>query len=224
MKSLKWLLVVTSAIVALILASCAPGILPIASVTQNIVEVTAEATDSNLLNLAGWCESKPNILMLWYDLDLDDQPTGFTNRSEVFSGGAAADKNVYLNNEYVENYGTTVLDTIKSTITDEASKTTFNGNLILYLRARDLLGTSWDLIIGETGQTKVTVTNYVLVEFQRQGSVYKVTKVQVGGDWQNFSVPKDKSWDEIGTKGFAFFRIDNDNGKVVDARVIYPQR
>jgi major membrane immunogen (membrane-anchored lipoprotein) len=67
----------------------------------------------------------------------------------------------------------------------------------------------------------VEVTNYVLVEFQKQGSVYKVTKVQVRGEWQNFSVPKNKSWDEIGTKGFAFFRIDD--GKVVDARVIYPK-
>jgi hypothetical protein len=172
-----------------------------------------------LLNLAGWCESKPNILMLWYDFD--DKPTGFTERSTVFSD-AAADKNVYLNNVYVENYGTTDLNTIENKITIEASKTTFNGNLILYLRADNLFGTSWDLIIGENRRTKATITTYVLVEFQRQGSVYKVTNVQVGGDWQNFSVPKDKSWNEIGTKGFAFFRIAGD--KVVDARVIYPQR
>ena len=218
MKNFKWFLTVTSAIVALILTSCAPGILPIASVTQNIVEVTAEATDSNLLNLAGWCKSKPNILMLWYDRA--NQPTGFDSRSRVFSP-AETDKNVYLNNVYVGNYGTTVLGTIEGTI--EASKTTFNGTLILYLRADDLLGTSWDLIIGEAGQTRVVeFTNYVLVEFQKQGSVYKVTKVQVGGEWQNFSVPKNKSWDEIGTKRFAFFRIDY--GKVVDARVIYPEQ
>ncbi len=218
MKNFKWFLTVTSAIVALILASCAPGILPIASVTQNIVEVTANSTDNDLLDLASWCESK-GILMLWYDFD--DQPTGFTNRSAVFSGGAAADKNVYLNNVYVGNYGTT-LDTIIDTIEAEASETTFSGNLILYLRADDLLGTSWDLIIGEAGQTRVVeVTNYVLVEFQKQGSVYKVTKVQVVGEWEDFAVPKDKSWDEIGTKGFAFFKIVNDI--VVDARVIYPQ-
>ena len=216
MKNFKWFLTVTSAIVALILASCAPGILPIASVTQKIVEVTAEATDSNLLNLAGWCKSKPNILMLWYDLA--NQPTGFDSRKEVFLP-LPTDKNVYLNNEYVGNYGTTVLGTIEGTI--EASKTTFNGTLILYLRADDLLGTSWDLIIGENGQTKVARTNYVLVEFQKQGSVYKVTKVQVVGEWEDFAVPKDKSWDEIGTKGFAFFKIVNDI--VVDARVIYPQ-
>jgi len=217
MKSLKWLLVVTSAIVALILASCAPGIRTIASVTQNIVEVTANSTDTNLSNLASWCGSN-DILMLWYDLD--DQPTGFASRRDVFSH-AETDKNVYLNNVYVGNYGTTDLDTIKATI--EASKTTFSGTLILYLRADDLLGTSWDLIIGENGQTKVTVTNYVLVEFQRQGSVYKVTKVQVGSNWQNFSVPKDMRLTDIQTKGFAFFRIDDD--KVVDARVIviYPQ-
>ena len=218
MKNFKWFLTVTSAIVALILTSCAPGILTIASVTQNIVEVTANSTDDDLSNLASWCDSN-GILMLWYDFD--DQPTGFTNRSAVFSGGAAADKNVYLNNEFVGNYDTDDLNTIISTI--NASKTNFNGNLILYLRADDLLGTSWDLIIGENGQTKVVeVTNYVLVEFQKQGSVYKVTKVQVGGKWQDFTVPKNKSWDEIGTKGFAFFKIDDD--KVVDARVIYPQR
>ncbi|WP_448516731.1 hypothetical protein [Pseudothermotoga sp.] len=216
MKSLKWFLVVTSAIVALILTSCAPGILTISSVTQNIVEVTANSTDTNLSNLASWCDSKPDILMLWYDFD--DQPTGFTNRSTVFSVNAA-DKNVYLNNEFVGNYGTADLDTIKNTI--NASKTTFSGTLILYLRADDLLGTRWDLFIGEAGQTKVTVTNYVLVEFQRQGSVYKVTKVQVGSNWQNFTVPKDMTLTDIQTKGFAFFRIDDD--KVVDARVIYPQ-
>ena len=216
MKSLKWFLIATSAIVALILVSCAPLPSIIPSVTQNIVEVTANSTDTNLLNLASWCDSKPDILMLWYDFA--NQPTGFTNRSLVFSVNAA-DKNVYLNNEFVGNYGTDGLDRIKNII--NASKTTFDGTLILYLRADDLLGTSWDLIIGEAGQTKVTVTNYVLVEFKREGSVYKVTKVQVGSNWQNFTVPKDMTLTDIETKGFAFFRIDDD--KVVDARVIYPQ-
>ncbi|WP_448523043.1 hypothetical protein [Pseudothermotoga sp.] len=219
MKSLKWLLIVTAAIVAFILTSCAPGILTIPSVTQNIVEVTANSTDTDLLNLASWCNSKSDLLMLWYDFD--NQPTGFTNRSLIFSD-AAADKNVYLNNEFVGNYGTTDLNTIKDTI--NASKTTFSGTLILYLRADNLLGTSWDLFIGEAGQTKVTVTtNYVLVEFKREGSVYKVTNVQAAGDWQNenFTVPKNMTLTAIGTKGFAFFRIDDD--KIVDARVIYPQ-
>jgi hypothetical protein len=188
-------------------------------VTQNIVEVTANSTDTDLSDLASWCYSK-GILMLWYDRD--NQPDGFASRTDVFSG-STADKNVYLNNVYVGNYGINDREAIKATIEAEASKTTFNGNLILYLRANDLLGTSWDLIIGENGQTKVVeVTNYVLVEFQKQGSVYKVTKVQVGSNWQNFSVPKNKSWDEIGTKDFAFFKIADD--KVVDARVIYPKQ
>jgi hypothetical protein len=84
MKNLKWLLVVTSAIVALILTSCAPGILTIASVTQKIVEVTANSIDTDLSNLASWCDSK-DILMLWYDFD--NQPTGFDSRKDVFSGG-----------------------------------------------------------------------------------------------------------------------------------------
>jgi hypothetical protein len=128
------------------------------------------------------------------------------------------DKNVYLNNVFVGNYDTDDLETIKNTI--NASKTTFSGTLILYLRADNLLRTSWDLIIGENGQTRVVeVTNYVLVEFQKQGTVYKVTKVQVGGDWQNFTVPKDMTLMDIQTKRFAFFRIDD--GIVVDARVIY---
>ena len=214
MKSLKWFLIATSAIVALILVSCAPLPSIISSVTQNIVEVTANSTDTNLSDLASWCDSK-DILMLWYDFD--NQPTDFTDRSRVFSVNAA-DKNVYLNNEFVGNYADG-LGTIINTI--DASKTTFDGTLILYLRADDLLGTSWDLIIGEAGQTKVTVTNYVLVEFKREGSVYKVTKVQVGSNWQNFTVPKDMTLTDIETKGFAFFRIDDD--KVVDARVIYPK-
>jgi len=219
MKNFKWFLTVTSAIVALILTSCAPGILTIASVTQNIVEVTANSTDTDLSNLASWCDSE-GILMLWYDRD--NQPTGFRDRNSVFSGGAEDDKNVYLNNVYVGNYGTTVLNIIIGTIEAEASNTTFNGNLILYLRADDLLRTSWDLIIGENGQTKVTNTTYVLVEFREEGSVYKVTKVQVVGKWKNFSVPKDMTLMDIQTKGFAFFKIVNDI--VVDARVIYPKQ
>jgi hypothetical protein len=215
MKNLKWLLVVTSAIVALILTSCAPGILLIPSVTENIVEVTANSIDTDLSNLASWCRSN-DILMLWYDFD--NQPTGFDSRKDVFSGSTATDKNVYLNNVFVGNYDTDDLETIKNTI--NASKTTFSGTLILYLRADNLLRTSWDLIIGENGQTRVVeVTNYVLVEFQKQGTVYKVTKVQVGGDWQNFTVPKDMTLMDIQTKRFAFFRIDD--GIVVDARVIY---
>jgi len=219
MKNFKWFLTVTSAIVALILASCAPGILTIASLTQNIVEVTANSTDTDLSNLASWCDDSKDILMLWYDRA--NQPNGFDSRNEVFSH-AGTDKNVYLNNEFVGNYGINGWKAIRDTINVNASNTTFNGTLILYLRADDLLRTSWDLIIGEVRQKVVTPTSYVLVEFQKQGSVYKVTKVQVGGEWQNFSVPKNKSWDEIGTKGFAFFKIDNDNHKVVDARVIYP--
>ena len=215
MKSLKWFLIATSAIVALILVSCAPLPSIISSVTQNIVEVTANSTDTDLSNLASWCDSKPDILMLWYDFD--NQPTGFTNRSLVFSVNAA-DKNVYLNNEFVGNYDMTDLNTIKSTI--DASKTTFSGTLILYLRADDLLGTSWDLIIGEAGQTKTTVTNYVLVEFKREGGVYKVTNVQAGGDW-NFNLPNNMTLTDIQIKGFAFFRINDD--KVEDARVIYPK-
>jgi hypothetical protein len=81
MKNFKWFLTVTSAIVALILTSCAPGILTIASVTENIVEVTANSTDTDLSNLASWCRSK-GILMLWYDFD--DQPDGFDSRSMSF--------------------------------------------------------------------------------------------------------------------------------------------
>jgi len=215
MKSLKWFLIVTAAIVAMILVSCAPLPSIIPSVTQNIVEVTANSTDTNLLNLASWYDSNPDILVLWYDFD--NQPTGFTDRSLVFSVNAA-DKNVYLNNEFVGNYGTDGLDRIKNII--NASKTTFDGTLILYLRADDLLGTSWDLIIGEYGQTRV-LTNYVLVEFKREDSVYKVTKVQVKGEWQKFTVPKDMTLTDITNKGFAFFRINDD--KVVDARVIYPK-
>ncbi len=98
-----------------------------------------------------------------------------------------------------------------------------SGSLILLLRAQDLLGTVYDLIIGEDGQTKVAVTNYVLVEFEEIDStnhVYKVSKVQVNQDWKNFTVPKNISVIDLANKGFAFFRIDDD--KVVDARVIYP--
>ncbi len=213
MKGAKLWLILTAVAVALILVGCGPLTLTISSITQNIVEVTANATDTNLEALAEWCDSKSNILMLWYDFD--NQPNGFNYRNGIFQI-AAADKNVYLNNEYVGNYGTTSLSTIESTI--NSSATTFNGTLIMYLKSNDLLGTSWDLIIGEGNETKVANTNYVLAEFEKIDSkVYKVTLVQAGGDWRTFTVPKDIS---ITNKGFAFFRIDDD--KVVDARVIYP--
>ncbi|MEJ5228947.1 MAG: hypothetical protein WHT65_03005 [Pseudothermotoga sp.] len=218
MKGVKLWLVGVALVVVLILVSCAPGNRTISSVAHNVVEVTANIKDTNLENLANWCDSK-NILMLWYDYD--NQPTGFTERSIVFET-TAADKSVYLNNEFVENYATTGLTTIQATI--NSSITNLSGTLTLYLRADDLLGTQWDLVIGESGQTKaVAITNYVLVEFEEidtTNHVYQVTKVQVGGDWNNFTVPKDIPLSNLANKGFAFFRIDDD--KVVDARVIYP--
>lgn len=219
MKGVKLWLVGVALVVVLILVSCAPGNRTISSVAHNVVEVTANIEDTNLENLANWCDSK-NILMLWYDYD--NQPTEFTARSIVFET-TAADKSVYLNNEFVENYATTGLTTIQATI--NSSITNLSGTLTLYLRADDLLGTQWDLIIGEDGQTKLAITNYVLVEFEEidtTNHVYKVTKVQVDQNWQNLDTTglKDIPLSNLANKGFAFFRIDDD--KVVDARVIYP--
>jgi len=212
MKVLKWSLLIAALVSILILSSCGSitGIKP--SLAHNIVEVTANNVDSNLTQLASWCYTE-QILMLWYDLN--PQPTGFSERINSFQP-LATDKNVYLNNEFVGNYDLPNLDQIKLTI--NASKTTFSGTLIMYLRMNSSL--TWDLYIGEDEQTKA-ITNYVLVEFQEidtTNHVYQVTKVQVRGEWDKLDVPKNMS--SITNKGFAFFKIQDD--KVVDARVIYP--
>lgn len=203
-------------VLALLLVSCAP-VNPIkSSLAQHIVEVTANNTDFNLQNLANWCYNN-DILMLWYDFD--QQPTGFTGRTQIF-GQTPADKNVYLNNIYVGNYDFQPLTSIQNTIQASITNLALSGSLILYLKAKDPLGTSWDLILGEGTETKA-ITNYVFVEFQAvdaSNKVYKVTKVQSSGNWKNFYIPKGIT--DISSKGFAFFRIDDD--VVVDARVIYP--
>lgn len=217
MKGFKWWLLTSAVIVVLLIVGCVPGNPTIASTSQHIVEVTANATDNDLLNLASWCGQ--DKLMLWYDFD--DQPNGFGDRNGIFGIGAA-DKNVYADNQYAGNFGTDNLDTVQDSITSLTGGS-LTGTLILYLRAKDLLGTAYDLIIGESGQTKVVQANYVLVEFEKIDStnhLYKVNKVQAGDEWNNFTVPKDISSTELSNKGFAFFRIDDD--KVVDARVIRP--
>lgn len=219
MKGVKWWILLLGALFLSVLISCGPTYPTISSVAHHVVEVTANDNDNNLKNLASWCDTN-NILMLWYDFD--NQPQGFSDREDVFSG-AAADKNVYADNKYIDNYTATSTVLVENEIDEYVSSNNLSGSLILLLRAQDLLGTVYDLIIGEDGQTKVAVTNYVLVEFEEIDStnhVYKVSKVQVNQDWKNFTVPKNISVIDLANKGFAFFRIDDD--KVVDARVIYP--
>lgn len=219
MKGVKWWILLLGALLLSVLISCGPTYPTISSVAHHVVEVTANDNDNNLKNLASWCDTN-NILMLWYDFD--NQPQGFSDRNTVFSD-AAADKNVYIDNQFIDNYDTTNLDDVTTAINNYVISNNLSGSLILLLRAQDLLGTVYDLIIGEDGQTKVAVTNYVLVEFEEIDStnhVYKVSKVQVNQDWKNFTVPKNISVIDLANKGFAFFRIDDD--KVVDARVIYP--
>jgi len=220
MKGVKWWILLLGALFLLVLISCGPTYPPISSLAHHVVEVTANDNDNNLKNLASWCDDTKNILMLWYDFD--NQPQGFSDREVVFSR-AAADKNVYIDNQFIDNYDTTNLDDVTTAINNYVISNNLSGSLILLLRAQDLLGTVYDLIIGEDGQTKVAVTNYVLVEFEEIDStnhLYKVSKVRVDQDWKNFTVPKNISVTDLANKGFAFFRIDDD--KVVDARVIYP--
>ncbi|WP_028843427.1 hypothetical protein [Pseudothermotoga elfii] len=219
MKGVKWWILLLGALFLLVLISCGPTYSTISSLAHHVVEVTANDNDSDLKDLASWCDTK-NILMLWYELD--NQPQGFNDRNAVFSG-AAADKNVYTDNQFIANYGTTSLNGVETAINNYVSNNNLSGSLILLLRAQDLLGTVYDLIIGEDGQTKAAITNYVLVEFEEIDStnhLYKVSKVRVDQDWKNFTVPKNISVTDLANKGFAFFRIDDD--KVVDARVIYP--
>ncbi|GAB4313357.1 hypothetical protein [Pseudothermotoga sp.] len=213
MKGVKFWLFAIATVAVLAMVGCGPMIPIKSSFAHNVVEVTANVVDDDLEDLASWCDGK-NILMLWYDFD--SQPAGFGDRDDVFSGSPVADKNVYIDNQYAGNYDIETIETIENSINN--LKVSLSGTLILYLKANDLLGTSWDLIIGEDNETKA-ITNYVLVEFEVDSTgVYKVTKVQVNGEWENLSVPKNIT--DITNKGFAFFRIDDD--KVVDARVIYP--
>ncbi|MFN3283957.1 MAG: hypothetical protein ACK40Q_06965 [Pseudothermotoga sp.] len=218
MKDFKWWLLTLAVMVVLLVVGCLPGNPIITSSTLHIVEVTANSTDNTLLNLAFWCYEN-NRLMLWYDFDA--QPQGFNDRALIFAT-SAADKNVYADNKYAGNLGTDNLSTVEATITSLTGGS-LNGELILLLKAKDLLETEYDLIIGESGETKVVQTNYVLVEFEKIDStkhLYKVTKVQAGGEWTNFNVPKNIPREDLSKKGFAFFRIDGD--EVVDARVIRP--
>ncbi|HPP71238.1 MAG TPA: hypothetical protein PLK95_11010, partial [Pseudothermotoga sp.] len=142
MKGVKWWILLLGALFLLVLISCGPTYPPISSLAHHVVEVTANDNDSDLKDLASWCDTK-NILMLWYELD--NQPQGFNDRNAVFSD-AAADKNVYTDNQFIANYGTTSLNGVETAINNYVSNNNLSGSLILLLRAQDLLGTVYDLI------------------------------------------------------------------------------
>ncbi|HPP71235.1 MAG TPA: hypothetical protein PLK95_10995, partial [Pseudothermotoga sp.] len=143
MKGVKWWILLLGALFLLVLISCGPTYPPISSLAHHVVEVTANDNDNNLKNLASWCDDTKNILMLWYDFD--NQPQGFSDREVVFSR-AAADKNVYIDNQFIDNYDTTNLDDVTTAINNYVISNNLSGSLILLLRAQDLLGTVYDLI------------------------------------------------------------------------------
>ena len=219
MKKYVW--IISVAMLALLLFSCAPGVLTITSINAFLVEVTADSVDQSVKNLFTSCESytTPTVRMLFYNLD--NPPTGFSDRNTVFSLSApATDKAVYALNQYKGLCGagiSDVSDLEDGSATDPRNYTP-TANLTFYLRANDLLGLSWTMVVDDKAKSKTSITNYVLAEFEVKDDVYSVTEVQVAGDISNLTLPTNIT--DL-SKGYALFRIDDDI--VVDCQVIEPQ-
>ena len=214
MKKYVW--IISVAILALLLFSCAPGVLTITSINAFLVEVTANSVDQSVKDLFTSCESytTPTVRMLFYNLT--DQPTGFSDRNTVFSA-AASDKAVYALNQYEGQCGPTDISDVSDLGTDPSTYTP-TANLTFYLRANDPLGLSWTMVVDDKAKSKAAITNYVLAEFEEKDDVYSVTEVQVVSDISNLTLPTNIT--DL-SKGYALFRIDD--GTVVDCEVIVPQ-
>jgi len=213
MKKYVW--IISVAILALLLFSCAPGVLTITSINAFLIEVTANSVDQDVKDLFTSCGNytTPAVKMLFYNLT--DQPTGFSDRNTVFSA-AASDKAVYALNQYEGQCGTNISDV--SDLGTDPSTYTPTANLTFYLRANDPLGLSWTMVVDDKAKSKAAITNYVLAEFEEKDDVYSVTEVQVVSDISNLTLPTNIT--DL-SKGYALFRIDD--GTVVDCEVIVPQ-
>ena len=219
MKKYVW--IISVAMLALLLFSCAPGVLTITSINAFLVEVTANSVDQDVKDLSTSCESytTPTVRMLFYNLD--NPPTGlFPDRNDVFDGGTATDKAVYALNQYKGLCGAGISDVsdLEDGSSTDPSTYTPTANLTFYLRANDPLGLSWTMVVDDKAKSKLSRTNYVLAEFEEKDDVYSVTEVQVAGDISNLTLPTNIT--DL-SKGYAFFKIVNDI--VVDCEVIEPQ-
>ena len=220
MKKYVW--IISVAMLALLLFSCAPGVLTITSINAFLVEVTANSVDQSVKDLFTSCESytTPTVRMLFYNLD--NPPTGlFPDRNEVFDGGTATDKAVYALNQYKGLCGagiSDVSDLEDGSATDPRNYTP-TANLTFYLKPNDPLGLSYTMVVEDKAKSKGIVNvNYILAEFEVKDDVYSVTEVQVEDDISNLTLSTNIT--DL-SKGYAFFRIDDDI--VVDCQVIEPQ-
>lgn len=216
---MKWklFLMVTGVIVALIVASCAPlTAVPKIGVPMNIVEAGV-VRDELLEDLASWVSNlATDTVLFWY-------PSTQLFSDRGIGSVASTDKLVFLNNESVGDYtSTTNLQDTKDQIQLWLKPTgDLSGNLKLKLEPDDLLGTTWDLVIGVGTGTKIAPTpdeGYVLVQFIKENNLYKVVSAELKADWKDLTVPKNIPQNQL--KGYAFFKIEN--GEITAALVIEP--
>ncbi len=212
MRKAKILFFLAAAVLILIVASCGSiVVLPKYGIPLNIVEAGEIWDEALLKELASFCDgirSDKAAVMLYYEGAL------FSDR------GLGGPTEVYLNGEDVGGYSNdTELSNTKNQILNWLKPVSnLEGNLTLKLVPNDLLGTTWDLVIGEAGATKAAVTNYVLVEFENRSGVYAVTNVQIKGNFGDVNPPKNIPASQL--KGYAFFKIED--GVITASRVILP--
>ncbi len=99
----KWFLVIlAAAVIAVLLASCG---VPLATrklaTWYNIVEIVANDVDNDMKAIANATYNQ-RVIFLWYDFTSGERPEGF---DPLNFPTVPADKQVYLNWEYVGNYG-----------------------------------------------------------------------------------------------------------------------
>ncbi|RKX42034.1 MAG: hypothetical protein DRP33_04385 [Thermotogae bacterium] len=218
MKKYVW--IISVAILALFLFSCGPVARPITSINAFLVEVTASSVDQDVKNLFTSCENytTPAVKMLFYNLD--NPPTGFSEREGLFSNGMASDNSVYALNQYKGQCGTTIFavsDLEDYSATDPRNYTP-TADLTFYLKPNDPFGLSYTMVVDDKAKSKVVITKYVLAEFEVKDDVYSVTEVQVVSDISNLTLLTNIT--DL-SKGYALFRTDNDI--VVDCEVIVPR-
>ena len=214
MKKYVW--IISVAILALLLFSCAPGVLTITSINAFLVEVTANSVDQSVKDLSTSCDNytTPAVKMLFYNLS--SKPTGFSERDGLFST-FASDKSVYALNQYEGQCGAGISDV--SDLGTDPSTYTPTANLTFYLKPNDPFGLSYTMVVDDKAKSKgIAITKYVLAEFEVKDDVYSVTEVQVAGDISNLTLSTNIT--DL-SKGYAFFKIVNDI--VVDCEVIEPQ-
>lgn len=216
MRKAKVLFSLAAAVLILIVASCGPiVVLPKYGIPLNIAEAGV-VRDALLENLASWCATSTDLVMLYYP-----STTLFSDRG--FQGMSATDKLVFLNNEIAGGYANdTELNNAKTQISLWLKPVAnLGGNLTLKLVPNDLLGTTWDLVIGVGSEEKAVMTpdsGYVLVQFENQNGVYTVTSAELRTNWKDLYVPKNIPASQL--KGYAFFKIED--GEITASRVILP--